>query len=153
MCTRGGSEVNAECSLTRARVPPRLRQADDEHFIPRSLQMDLEPRVINQINASAYKNLYNPENFYIAADGGGAGNNWASGYAQGQAAAETLREMVEREAENSDSLEARARSVCVCVYVCVRVCGVSVYVCGLCVCVCVCAWAGDLTCERVCARG
>ena len=82
-------------------------QADDEHFIPRSLQMDLEPRVINQINASAYKNLYNPENFYIAADGGGAGNNWASGYAQGQAAAETLREMVEREAENSDSLEAR----------------------------------------------
>ena len=31
---------------------------------------------------SEYKKLYNPENIYLAKDGGGAGNNWASGYAQ-----------------------------------------------------------------------
>lgn len=54
-------------------------QADDEHFIPRSLQLDLEPRVINAILSSPYKSLYNPENFYVSAEGGGAGNNWASG--------------------------------------------------------------------------
>lgn len=54
-------------------------QADDDHFIPRSLQLDLEPRVINSILSSPYRNLYNPENFYVSADGGGAGNNWASG--------------------------------------------------------------------------
>ena len=54
-------------------------QADDEHFIPRSLQLDLEPRVINAILTSPYKNLYNPENFYVSAEGGGAGNNWGSG--------------------------------------------------------------------------
>jgi len=29
---------------------------------------------------SPYANLYNPENIYVSKDGGGAGNNWASGY-------------------------------------------------------------------------
>ena len=57
-------------------------QADDEHYIPRSVLLDLEPRVINNIMTSEYKKLYNPENIYLAKDGGGAGNNWASGYAQ-----------------------------------------------------------------------
>ncbi len=31
---------------------------------------------------SEYRKLYNPENVYLAKDGGGAGNNWASGYGQ-----------------------------------------------------------------------
>ena len=31
---------------------------------------------------SPYANLYNPENIYTSKDGGGAGNNWGSGYAQ-----------------------------------------------------------------------
>ena len=54
-------------------------QADDEHYIPRALLIDLEPRVINSIQNGMYQNLYNPENFYIAKHGGGAGNNWANG--------------------------------------------------------------------------
>eukprot|EP01033_Poteriospumella_lacustris_P007665 gene7666-5512_t len=58
-------------------------QADDEHFIPRNLMIDLEPRVINSIQSSTYRDLYNQENFFIAKEGGGAGNNWASGYRQG----------------------------------------------------------------------
>ena len=54
-------------------------QADDEHYIPRALLIDLEPRVINSIQNGLYQNLYNPENFYVAKHGGGAGNNWANG--------------------------------------------------------------------------
>ena len=57
-------------------------QADDEHYIPRSVLLDLEPRVINTIMNSPYANLYNPENIYLSKHGGGAGNNWASGYSQ-----------------------------------------------------------------------
>lgn len=59
-------------------------QADDEHYIPRALLMDLEPRVINSILASEYRSLYNQENVFMASDGGGAGNNWASGHRQGR---------------------------------------------------------------------
>lgn len=57
-------------------------QADDEHYIPRAVLLDLEPRVINSIMNSAYSNLFNPENVYMSKHGGGAGNSWASGYTQ-----------------------------------------------------------------------
>ena len=54
-------------------------QADDEHYIPRALLIDLEPRVINSIQTGLFANLYNPENFYVSKHGGGAGNNWGKG--------------------------------------------------------------------------
>ncbi|CAG0888571.1 unnamed protein product [Darwinula stevensoni] len=68
-------------------------QADDEHYIPRSVLLDLEPR------------LYNPENIYLSKHGGGAGNNWASGYSQGTKLSEEVFDIIDREAESSDSLE------------------------------------------------
>lgn len=80
-------------------------QADDDQYIPRALLIDLEPRVIQTIGNSAYRNLYNPENVFVAPSGGGAGNNWASGYQQGMEKEEELLEMIEREADGSDSLE------------------------------------------------
>jgi hypothetical protein len=49
--------------------------------------------------------LYNPENIFMSQDGGGAGNNWAQGYATGEKLYEDIMEMVDREAEGSDSLE------------------------------------------------
>jgi hypothetical protein len=42
----------------------------------------LEPRVINDIKRSEFAKLYNSENVYLSKDGGGAGNNWGSGYNQ-----------------------------------------------------------------------
>ncbi|KZW04439.1 gamma tubulin [Exidia glandulosa HHB12029] len=81
-------------------------QADDDHYIPRAIMIDLEPRVVNNILSGPYANLYNPENIFLSKDGGGAGNNWAMGYSTGERIYEDLMEMIEREAEGSDSLEA-----------------------------------------------
>ncbi len=82
-------------------------QSDDEQYIPRALLIDLEPRVVNKLRgaSSKYKDLFNPENCFVAADGGGAGNNWASGFRQGEQHHETVLDMIDREADNSDSLE------------------------------------------------
>ncbi|KAJ2055578.1 gamma-tubulin [Coemansia sp. S146] len=80
-------------------------QADDDHYIPRSILVDLEPRVISKIMESDYGNLYNPENIFVSKDGSGAGNNWANGYSQGEKICEDILEMLDREADNSDSLE------------------------------------------------
>jgi tubulin gamma len=80
-------------------------QADDEHYIPRALLIDLEPRVVNKIRSGPYKQLFNPENLFIAPDGGGAGNNWASGFRQGEEHHEQVLDMIDREADGSDSLE------------------------------------------------
>ncbi len=63
----------------------------------------MEPGVINRIKTSEFKNLYNPENFF--ADKDGAGNNWAKGYDFASLREEEIFDMVEREAEGSDSLE------------------------------------------------
>ncbi|KAG6466266.1 hypothetical protein ZIOFF_075937 [Zingiber officinale] len=67
--------------------------------------MDLEPRVINDIQNSEYRNLYNHENIFLSDHGGGAGNNWASGYHQGEQVVDDIMDMVDREADGSDSLE------------------------------------------------
>ena len=80
-------------------------QADDDHYIPRSVLVDLEPRVINTIKSSEYANLYNPENIYLSPFGGGAGNNWASGYHSGEKLHEQLFDIIDREADGSDNLE------------------------------------------------
>jgi len=80
-------------------------QADDEHYIPRAVLLDLEPRVIHSIMNSPYSKLYNPENIYLSKHGGGAGNNWASGYSHGEKLHEEIFDIIDREADGSDSLE------------------------------------------------
>ncbi|KAI1140127.1 tubulin-domain-containing protein [Hypoxylon sp. FL0543] len=80
-------------------------QSDDTRYIPRAILIDLEPRVINGIQTGPYKNIYNPENFYVGKSGIGAGNNWGDGYQTGESVHEEIMEMIEREADGSDSLE------------------------------------------------
>uniref|UniRef100_T1J8H8 Tubulin gamma chain n=1 Tax=Strigamia maritima TaxID=126957 RepID=T1J8H8_STRMM len=80
-------------------------QADDEHYIPRAVLLDLEPRVIHSIMNSPYAKLYNPENIYLSRQGGGAGNNWASGHSQGERLHEEIFDIIDREADGSDCLE------------------------------------------------
>ena len=41
----------------------------------------------------------------MSKDGGGAGNNWAVGYSHAEKCQEELMEMIDREADGSDSLE------------------------------------------------
>jgi tubulin gamma len=80
-------------------------QADDERYIPRACLIDLEPRVLNGIRNSEIRNLFNPENMFLSPSGGGAGNNWASGFSQGEAHQEDILDMIDREAGYADSLE------------------------------------------------
>lgn len=61
--------------------------------------------MINSILSSPFKSLYNPENIFMSKDGGGAGNNWAQGYSAGERVYEEMMEMIDREADGSDSLE------------------------------------------------
>ncbi|EAW07490.1 gamma-tubulin mipA [Aspergillus clavatus NRRL 1] len=80
-------------------------QSDDTRYIPRAILLDLEPRVLHSIQSGPYKNIYNPENFFIGQQGIGAGNNWGAGYAAGEVVQEEVFDMIDREADGSDSLE------------------------------------------------
>jgi tubulin gamma len=81
----------------------------DDKFIPRALLIDLEPRVVQKLAAgntyTKRNRLFNPENVFVSQDGSGAGNNWASGFRQGSQHSEAVFDMIDREADNSDSLE------------------------------------------------
>ncbi|KAJ5915663.1 gamma tubulin MipA [Penicillium verhagenii] len=80
-------------------------QSDDTRYIPRAILLDLEPRVLHSIQSGPYKNIYNPENFFMGENGVGAGNNWGAGYAAGEGVQEEIFDMIDREADGSDSLE------------------------------------------------
>ena len=75
---------------------------DDNKCVARSLLIDLEPGVIQNITKpeSAVSRIFNSENIYKTTDG--AGNSWGRGYNAGN---EELFDMIDREADNSDSLE------------------------------------------------
>jgi tubulin gamma len=62
-------------------------------------------QVINGIQTGPYKNIYNPENFFVGKNGVGAANNWGDGYQTGESVHEDIMEMIDREADGSDSLE------------------------------------------------
>ena len=56
-----------------------------------------------QIRAGKIGGLFRPDTFITGNTG--AGNNWAQGYAAGERIYEEVMEMIDREAEGSDSLE------------------------------------------------
>ncbi|GKB16564.1 tubulin gamma-1 chain [Tanacetum coccineum] len=57
-------------SLIQLTFKYTLALADDQHYIPRALVMDLEPRVINGIQTGEYRNLYNHENIFTSREVG-----------------------------------------------------------------------------------
>jgi tubulin gamma len=61
--------------------------------------------VVSSILQSSHGAIYNPENIFVASDGGGAGNNWAYGYAQAERLEDGILDMIEREAEGADNFE------------------------------------------------
>lgn len=80
-------------------------QSDDTRYVPRAILLDTEPRVISHIQQGSHGKLFNPENIFIDSEANGAGNNWAKGYGLGEKNAESILDILDREAEGSDSLE------------------------------------------------
>ncbi|KAI1707129.1 tubulin/FtsZ family, GTPase domain-containing protein [Ditylenchus destructor] len=73
-------------------------------YVPRSVLVDLEPRVLNRI-MSREPVLHNIDNVFQSPGGQGAGNNWANGYNQSDELIETIFDILNRESENADYLE------------------------------------------------
>ena len=78
-------------------------QSDDQRYIPRSINIDMEPRVLESIKANGWNNFYNPENFIIPSTNG-AGNQWVNGYFIGEKMSQ-IEEVIDREVEHCDNLE------------------------------------------------
>ncbi|BGP16942.1 Karyopherin transporter [Rhodosporidiobolus nylandii] len=79
-------------------------EAEGKKYVPRSLQIDLEPSTGDAIRGSRLGGLFRPSNF-ISGDSG-AGNNWAKGYyTEGAELVDTILDQLRHEAENCDLLQ------------------------------------------------
>ena len=74
-------------------------QADDDHFVPRSVLIDMDPRGINNIQNSDFSKFFNQENIYMPKEEYGAGNVWAKVYSHVDKIDEEIMDMLEREAD------------------------------------------------------
>lgn len=66
----------------------------------------MEPRVVNSIVNGDNKNLFNPRNIYVSGDGGGAANQWVEGYLHAKKHMREIVDMIDRELDSCDNLEA-----------------------------------------------
>ncbi len=73
-------------------------------YTPRAILIDLEPEVIEYVQATPFGQLFQPENFVSGQ--GGTCNNWAKGhYTEGSELMESVLELVRKEAEACDCLQ------------------------------------------------
>ena len=52
-------------------------ETDQGKMVPRSVYIDLEPTVIDQVRTGTYRELFNPEYFVSGKE---AANNWSRGH-------------------------------------------------------------------------
>lgn len=73
-------------------------------YVPRSVQVDLEAGVCNQIRSGPIGSLFRPDTFVTGQSG--AGNNWAKGfYTEGAELMESILEIVRKQTEACDALQ------------------------------------------------
>ncbi|CAI8508067.1 Tubulin beta chain (Beta tubulin) [Hanseniaspora opuntiae] len=81
-----------------------FNEASSGKYVPRSINVDLEPATLEAVRYSKLGNLFRPDNFVNGQSS--AGNVWAKGhYTEGADLIESVMELVRREAENADSLQ------------------------------------------------
>jgi hypothetical protein len=79
-------------------------EASNAKYVPRSVQVDLEPGVLDLVRSGPHANLFRPDTF-VHADSG-AGNVWAKGYyTEGAELADNVMDVIRQQAEGSDSLQ------------------------------------------------
>eukprot|EP01135_Chromosphaera_perkinsii_P007849 Nk52_evm41s1020 gene=Nk52_evmTU41s1020 len=93
-----------ENELQLERVNVYFNESTGARYVPRSILVDLEPGTLDSVRASAFGNLFRPDNFVFGQSG--AGNNWAKGhYTVGAELADATLDAIRREAEGCDCLQ------------------------------------------------
>ncbi|ADV21452.1 tubulin beta [Cryptococcus gattii Ru294] len=86
------------------KVDVYFTEASNKKYVPRSIQVDLEPGVVDLVRSGPLANLFRPDTFVHGESG--AGNNWAKGYyTEGAELVDPVLDVLRQQAENSDSLQ------------------------------------------------
>ncbi|KAI9633757.1 Tubulin/FtsZ, GTPase domain-containing protein [Dioszegia hungarica] len=86
------------------KVDVYFNEAGNGKYVPRSVQVDLEPGVLDIMRSGPMSKLFRPDTFVHAESG--AGNNWAKGYyTEGAELVDSVMDVVRNQAEGADSLQ------------------------------------------------
>ncbi|XP_015515021.1 tubulin beta-1 chain-like [Neodiprion pinetum] len=93
---------NARDQLDRISV--YYNEAAKSTYVPRSIQVDLEPGTMDSVRSGEFGKIFRPDNFVFGQSG--AGNNWAKGhYTEGAELVDSVLDVLRKEAEGCDSLQ------------------------------------------------
>ncbi|EEB08831.1 tubulin beta Nda3 [Schizosaccharomyces japonicus yFS275] len=95
---RGNSDEQLE------RLNVYFNEANGGKYVPRAVLVDLEPGTMDAVKSGQFGSLFRPDNIIYGQSG--AGNIWAKGhYTEGAELADTVLDVVRREAEACDALQ------------------------------------------------
>jgi len=95
---------HGDSQLQLERINVYFNEATGSRYVPRAVLLDLEPGAMDSVRASAYGQLFRPDNFIFGQSG--AGNNWAKGhYTDGAELIDSVIDVVRKETENCDCLQ------------------------------------------------
>lgn len=101
---KGASARLIHQKLIFSLVDVYFTEASNKKYVPRSIQVDLEPGVVDLVRSGPLANLFRPDTFVHGESG--AGNNWAKGYyTEGAELVDPVLDVLRQQAENSDSLQ------------------------------------------------
>lgn len=90
--------------LQKDRLDVYFSEANENRYVPRSVMVDLEPGVLDQVRSSSIGQMFRPDNFVHGE--GGAGNNWAKGhYTEGAELVDHIMDVVRKEAEACECIQ------------------------------------------------
>ncbi|GAA6004198.1 tubulin beta chain [Rhodotorula paludigena] len=101
------NEGNIEDGATHVqtdRLDVFFSEAENKKYVPRGLQIDLEPSTGDAIRGSKLGHLFRPSGFIFGSSG--AGNNWAKGYyTEGAELVDQILDQLRHETEACDNLQ------------------------------------------------
>ncbi|CCF57349.1 hypothetical protein KAFR_0C03570 [Kazachstania africana CBS 2517] len=108
ICTEHGLDYNGNYhgtnDLQKNKLGVYFNEASSGKWVPRSINVDLEPGTIDAVRNSNIGNLFRPDNYIFGQSS--AGNVWAKGhYTEGAELVESVMDVIRREAESCDSLQ------------------------------------------------
>ncbi|ELP91115.1 tubulin beta-4q chain, putative [Entamoeba invadens IP1] len=90
--------------LQEQRLNVFFSESSTRRYVPRSINVDLEPGTLDAIKSGKMGHFFKPDSFICGHSG--AGNNWAKGYySEGAELAEPVIERIRKEVESCDCIQ------------------------------------------------
>ncbi|KAG2377668.1 hypothetical protein C9374_009184 [Naegleria lovaniensis] len=103
-CLNTEGEFTGTNSVLKENLSVYFSETQNNRYVPRSVLVDLESSVLDNVKSSKNGTLFRPDNF-IASEGS-AGNNWAKGhYTEGAELADQIMDVLRKEVEQCEALQ------------------------------------------------